>query len=586
MKGLLRKIKIAFIIFAAYSVVISLFFHFSVPNNSEQKKAPVQQGSTLHEALNDPQLQKTEQGKLFAAGMKVFACNLIGEACTDNPADADKNFDTSIFGMATNLIAVPYEHPPASGIYWAFAGLQNAGFIPQSYAAEGIGFASISGYTRIWDLMRRLSYVILVLVIMTIGFMVMFRMKLNAQTVISVENALPRIILSLLLITFSFAIAGMLIDFMYIIIGVAVYIFSQLNVGDLQPQNIGSIINRYIGSSISDIWPYGGEGSALAVGNTLFQLLPGVLKGTIQVALTYLLGIGVANTLAKFATATFGSLKGFSIQAATFGVGIGDIPGMIGVALAYIIFFAIAGWLPGFLLGLMIMMTILFLVFRIFFMLLTAYIKIVLFIIFAPLILLFEAVPGKSAFGYWFKTLFSELLTFPIVVVISLVGYAIVNLDGATAERRFMLPFLHGFTAAEFNTLIGLGIVLMIPEFNKLIKGLIGVKDLPMSFGIGTFLGGGAAVIGAGRGGVLGLPSLLHGLPHGVQQMLRGHLKKGPQIAGLPLGDFLLGPDQKELYERMGAASGQAAAQALAGTPPTTGGGAGGGGTGGGNGHP
>ena len=43
-------------------------------------------------------------------------CSMIGEACTDNPADADKNYGKSVFGFMSNLIIIPYANPPASGV--------------------------------------------------------------------------------------------------------------------------------------------------------------------------------------------------------------------------------------------------------------------------------------------------------------------------------------------------------------------------------------------------------------------------------------------------------------------------------------
>lgn len=44
----------------------------------------------------------------------------------------------------------------------------------------------------------------------------MFRVKISPQTVITIQNLLPKIIFALILITFSYAIAGFLMDLMYV----------------------------------------------------------------------------------------------------------------------------------------------------------------------------------------------------------------------------------------------------------------------------------------------------------------------------------------------------------------------------------
>ena len=46
----------------------------------------------------------------------------------------------------------------------------------------------------------------------------MFRVKINPQTVVSLQTMIPKLIITMLLVTFSFAIAGFVIDLVYVII--------------------------------------------------------------------------------------------------------------------------------------------------------------------------------------------------------------------------------------------------------------------------------------------------------------------------------------------------------------------------------
>ena len=65
---------------------------------------------------------------------------------------------------------------------------------------------------ELWTRVRNVSYVLAVVVLIIVGFMIMLRIPLGPRTVVTVQNALPRIALALVLITFSYAISGLLID--------------------------------------------------------------------------------------------------------------------------------------------------------------------------------------------------------------------------------------------------------------------------------------------------------------------------------------------------------------------------------------
>src|SRR5258708_14361646 len=60
--------------------------------------------------------------------------------------------------------------------------------------------------------------------------MIMFRVKISPQVVVSVQSALPKIAIALVLVTFSYAIAGFLIDIMYVFVGLFSLVFSRFTV--------------------------------------------------------------------------------------------------------------------------------------------------------------------------------------------------------------------------------------------------------------------------------------------------------------------------------------------------------------------
>ena len=64
----------------------------------------------------------------------------------------------------------------------------------------------------VWEKMRDLSYSFFMLIMVAIGFMIMLRKQIAPRVIISFTNALPRIVASLFLITFSYLIAALFID--------------------------------------------------------------------------------------------------------------------------------------------------------------------------------------------------------------------------------------------------------------------------------------------------------------------------------------------------------------------------------------
>ena len=512
LKKLIDVGKKIFLVVVVFFVVISLFLYFINKDKPRLTDDPIKKNrKEIYKVINDPNLNKTNEGKLTIAFYRMMTCGMIGEACTDNPDDGDKNFKKSVFGFISNLIVLPYAHPPASGIYWAYNGLQNAGFIPKTYAAEGIGFAALRPFLNIWKLFRDIAYMVLVLVLIAIGFMIMFRMKINPQTVISMENALPKIVISLLLITFSFAIAGFLVELMYFLIILTISFLSNRN----NFYNANNLIDRYTNADFmilfTALWPgkgLNGIGVWLSLGQAIVDLLGPALTSFLRILLGFG-GIWLANMLFHPATmletwfANVRTLfKGF---AGKLGLSIfsgevqaeapiaGGILGLIGYPIA-ILSIVLLAFSLGFIslplvISVLILFTIIFLLFRIFFLLFTTYIRILIMIIFSPILLLFEAIPGKSTFGWWFKNLFAELITFPLIIVILLVGYLIVNTPATRAVNLWQPPFLTNLPPDNFLMILGIGLILIIPDFVKMIKELLGAKGMPIGIGIGTFFG-------------------------------------------------------------------------------------------------
>ena len=125
-----------------------------------------------------------------------------------------------------------------SGIGYVINKVQAFSITPEA-KAQGFGYKiGANPVQEIWKASRDICYTLLIFVVIIFAFMIMFRVKLSPQTVVSIQSALPKIIITLILITFSYAIAGFLIDIMYVIIGIISMFISHAKITSLESVDI------------------------------------------------------------------------------------------------------------------------------------------------------------------------------------------------------------------------------------------------------------------------------------------------------------------------------------------------------------
>ncbi|MEK7553222.1 MAG: hypothetical protein AAB504_00810, partial [Patescibacteria group bacterium] len=111
-----------------------------------------------------------------------------------------------------------YQNRPLSGIKY-LSTLNSRFMLVPTANAQGFGFNAVDGLQQYWQGFRDVAYALTVLVVIIFAFMIMFRVKLSPQIVISVQSALPKVFTALILATFSYAIAGFVIDLSYVVGG-------------------------------------------------------------------------------------------------------------------------------------------------------------------------------------------------------------------------------------------------------------------------------------------------------------------------------------------------------------------------------
>jgi hypothetical protein len=128
-------------------------------------------------------------------------------------------------------ISMIYANPPANTETYVADLMQNMGIAQPAYA-QGIGFASLSPILDTWKVFRNVAYFFFIVLFLLIGFMIMLRQKIGGQTVVTAQQAIPHIIVSLLFVTFSYAIAGFLIDLMYVFMFMILGLFGHIDDSD------------------------------------------------------------------------------------------------------------------------------------------------------------------------------------------------------------------------------------------------------------------------------------------------------------------------------------------------------------------
>ncbi|KKP77585.1 MAG: hypothetical protein UR73_C0017G0005 [candidate division WS6 bacterium GW2011_GWF1_35_23] len=253
-----------------------------------------------------------------------------------------------LLGTADSFVNYAYSNQPNINLVAHLGNEWVPGYKESStglYAAEKqSGYQELmdSGISNIWAKFRDLAYLFFVVVMIVIGFMIMFRSKLGGQTLVSLGNTIPNVIVGLILVTFSFAIAGLVIDVGGLITSFLASLFdgelvSIENIGNLMKSvfTSGTIETSSIvaGSGAGSIALGAGLGSLAAAigGSAVLAILGPALIGVGLIGLLLvltLLGIvfvGVIKLLITLYKAYFGILLGVALG--PLQIMIGSIPG-------------------------------------------------------------------------------------------------------------------------------------------------------------------------------------------------------------------------------------------------------------------
>lgn len=370
----------------------------------------------------------------------IGSLNVLVIGCTSSAKNkCPEGVKTGAVQGVGNMIASIYSTPPASGGVYVASVLKNFGVTP-AYAQTGTGFSALNPVLDLWRAFRNIAYMFFIFGFIAMGLAIMFRVKLSPQAVITIQSALPRLIVALLLITFSYAIAGFMIDLMYVFLLIFIQFLGAMGI------LATAEIPRYQETFLS--------GDILGVLGALVPN-PAVIPNFISAFYSN----GIAATIGAVIGAVIGST--FSIP----GVFIG---GLLGAAAG--------GVAATALITLLIVIAVLYSFVRIFLTLLISYITIIILVIFGPIQILLDAFPFAHQFGAgaWFKNLFANIAIFPIAAILITVGHVLTS-RGGVGWAPYLLPNGTGEIA---QSLVGLGMLLFTAQALNSIKSALKTVSL------------------------------------------------------------------------------------------------------------
>lgn len=127
-------------------------------------------------------------------------------------AFANSKVSGSLLGYAYLVSnTIQYEPVPVNTAYFFNSYLAKIPVVgDKAYAATqgAYGQTLINASLGIWEIFRNIAYGLMALVMLWVGFAIITRRRISAQTVVSVQYALPKIVIALILIAFSYPIGA------------------------------------------------------------------------------------------------------------------------------------------------------------------------------------------------------------------------------------------------------------------------------------------------------------------------------------------------------------------------------------------
>lgn len=218
-------------------VLISIFFIMAVPAQINGATPTPTPGATTNQASAQYTYLAGDQGGGYLNDVALgLAAEIVGKPSWAQPYNTSTSstgstsaLDGSALGDISNLSQFFYKEQPASFMVWAqdqYYTAQNtlnpsaaaAGINPNDTTdyAPGIGYNILDSVKGMWQVSANIVYGVLIIILILIAFLILLRQPLGGQEVVTIANSLPGIIITIVLVVFSYALCGLFIDAIYL----------------------------------------------------------------------------------------------------------------------------------------------------------------------------------------------------------------------------------------------------------------------------------------------------------------------------------------------------------------------------------
>lgn len=431
---------------------------FSIPQVSAQEITTIVQDTGISTTDVSPSIVKLTgnvvSGLLFNV-LEAMSGLQMTVSSNGKTYSLVSNADGGLYGFASKILTALTD-VPISGAYYLADSAENMGLgIATTAYAQGYGFSALGGLLSAWKSFRNIAYVFMTVIILIVGIMIIFQQKLDGTLVVTVQKAIPKIILALILITFSYAIVGFLIDLMYLVM----FMFNSIAMG-FGAEDTSGWIN----------WGFG-RMALKVIGTLTGEGFLGIAYDNFGELITNFIGNLNFENAGNTAFSLFKIFAwGLDIVMAT-------------------IFSLVARFIGGIILAIILFCIALSVCWKLLKILAKAYFSIIFNLIFAPIILLSSALPGSKAHVKWFKRILGNLSVFPTLFIsMVLIKYISEVVSGETLLTKasslsvmaaegtaLSMPF---FVAPDTSSLMGAIIVIAgfitLPEILEKVSSSLG----------------------------------------------------------------------------------------------------------------
>lgn len=324
------------------------------------------------------------------------------------------------------------------------------------------GRVILSVIASIHSAIMNMIFILYIFVFIIIAFAIMMRQKLSGSTYVTVMNTIPRIIISLILVAFSYPIAAAVIDIGY------------LSMNILYDAAVNTVTWNIDGNATSTVANYTGD----KFGPDKAEFVKSIAPNSRSMNVFQLFGVA---TLADsgFVPGSDGAIDLANINLGNSGLGtlvsnLGNMFSNFVEGAANSRDSTAVGWIVIWIISI----AALFAIFKLFFALLKEFLNILFYPLAAPIMFAMYALPGNDKMiSNWFKnyagSVFSFVAVYGLFLIITMLGHGVVLNEG-NSWNPFLLGFVNAPSVGALSSLIGYGLFIISPQIPEMVKKAIG----------------------------------------------------------------------------------------------------------------